>query len=466
MTQQPLPSSSDLARFAAAVRRHLGLEMSEAPAAMLAAVLARHASQSGVATWLRAIEEPSLPPALRRCLAQDLTVGESYFFRNAEQFAALVDVALPAALSRRQGGAVRVLSAGCAAGEEAYSIAMVMRELGMPSVIRACDLNPDALSRAAAGRYTAWSLRELPARHRHWFRPDGDSVVLDPTIRRAVQFEEINLVDPCSTLFLTGAFDIVFCRNMMMYLTREHAVALVGRLARSLAPEGHLFVGHAESLRGMTDDLVLVHTHNTFYYRRRSDIGGASTLARPSAPRVVPQVPVAPPAASDDASVHRVLQCLAAERFGDAETLLATAPPSLEARLLAVMLLVHRGRYREALERSGALPPEEHASAEHRYVRGLCRDAAGEWARAAEDYREAAARDERFAMPWLQLGILARRRSERSEAARCFEAASALLPVETEAHLRLFGGGFGRAALIALCRAELQRLVPMESRNE
>lgn len=488
MTQQPIPSSNDLARFAAAIVRHIGLEMSEAPAPMLATVLARQAADGGVPAYLRALEQPVLALDVRRRLAQELTVGESYFFRNVEQFAALLEVALPLARRRREGGAVRVLSAGCAAGEEAYSIAIALRELGVPSVIRACDINPDVIARAVAGRYTTWALRELPERHRHWFRSDGvNEVVLDSSIRSAVQFEEVNLVEPAASLWIPGAFDIVFCRNILMYLRREHAVALVGRITQSLAPDGHLFVGHAETLRGMTDDLLLQHTHNTFYYQRRRDEDGSRStrprsiamstpheavtsypsppLAPPLLPLTAPRVPALPPHVPDEGLIHRALDLLASERFVEAETLLATAPPSPEARLIGAMLLVHRGLYRDAMARSESLTPEEQASAEHCYLRGLCREAASDWALAADDYRDAAARDARFAMPWLQLGLLARRRSDRRDAERCLERAIALLPGESEAHLRLFGGGFGRAALLGLCRAELNRLATEGTRR-
>ena len=132
-------------------------------------------------------------------LARELTVGETYFYRNHDQFRAFAEVVLPARMqARRPQKCLRVLSAGCASGEEAYTLAIILRD-AIPDrswdvSIRAVDVNPAALERAAAARFSAWALRETPPAVRdRWFRPAGRDLVLDDDIRSAVTFERRNL---------------------------------------------------------------------------------------------------------------------------------------------------------------------------------------------------------------------------------------------------------------------------------
>ena len=117
-------------------------------------------------------------------LAASLTVTETYFFRNREQFQALAEIALPARMrAQRSSRSLRLLSAGCASGEEAYTLAMVANEAiaepGWEIDIKAVDLNPLGLEKARHGTYASWALRETPPEaRRKWFRQDGRDFVL------------------------------------------------------------------------------------------------------------------------------------------------------------------------------------------------------------------------------------------------------------------------------------------------
>ncbi len=209
-------------------------------------------------------------------LARELTVGETYFYRNHDQFRAFAEVVLPARMqARRPQKCLRVLSAGCASGEEAYTLAIILRD-AIPDrswdvSIRAVDVNPAALERAAAARFSAWALRETPPAVRdRWFRPAGRDLVLDDDIRSAVTFERRNLTADDSDLWRPGFYDVVFCRNVIMYFSPEKMCAVIARIAASLVPGGFFFLGHAETLRGLSQDFHLLHTHETFYYQRRS----------------------------------------------------------------------------------------------------------------------------------------------------------------------------------------------------
>ena len=100
-------------------------------------------------------------------------------------------------------------------------------------------------------------------------------------------FQEVNLAEENAELWAPGRYDVIFCRNVLMYFTPDNAQALVARLTRSLAPGGHLFLGHAETLRGLSNDYHLRHTHGTFYYQRKNtqnDGQGERTEANSTAP--------------------------------------------------------------------------------------------------------------------------------------------------------------------------------------
>ncbi|MFN7145168.1 MAG: CheR family methyltransferase, partial [Myxococcota bacterium] len=199
------------------------------------------------------LQDPSLlrvPPAAdeARALLAALTVGETSFHRYVEQFDVFAAAVLtPAALAGRP---LRVLSAGCSTGEEAYTLAMTVREIAPAFVgrvtIDAFDVNPAAIARARAGRYAPWALRETPASARErWFRDEDGDYVVDPALRALVRFHERNLVEDDPAFWADGAWDAIFCRNVLMYLTPDAARAVVHRLARAIAPGGFLFLGHA-----------------------------------------------------------------------------------------------------------------------------------------------------------------------------------------------------------------------------
>jgi chemotaxis protein methyltransferase CheR len=264
-------------RFRGWIAQRLGLHFDDTKLEFLAEVLDRCADSKGLAlqSYLERLEGPDIEADLH-ALVLELTVPETYFFRHIDQFRAFADVALPEAqAARRSIRSINMLSAGCASGEEPYSLAMVVRErgadLGWNIAIGALDINPAMLAKAARGRYSAWALRETPAdSQQRWFRSVGREFELEETIRTAVTFHEVNLAQENAELWAPGRYDVIFCRNVMMYFTPDHAQALVARLTSSLAPGGHLFLGHAETLRGLSNDYHLRHTHGTFYYQRKN----------------------------------------------------------------------------------------------------------------------------------------------------------------------------------------------------
>ena len=432
-------------------------------------------------------------------LARELTVGETYFFRNIEQFRALAEVVLPERMGvDRTPRTLRLLSAGCASGEEAYSMAIVAREtIADPSwevLIRAVDLNPAALEKAARARYSSWALRETPPDvQRKWFRPDGREMVLDETVRAAVKFEAANLASDDPELWQPGAYDAIFCRNVLMYFSPEQMRAVIARIAQSLAPGGFLFLGHAETLRGISDALPSA-PHPRHLLLRAQGAHRARTCAQPATagaeagcrrPRR--------PRPSSDAWFHAIRK--ATERVAA----LVPARPAPTTRRLrrrrcpgiwrrrsiccagsvsprrSTMFAPGRRRpsaiptcccsRRRCSRTAGRSPPRRRLSAAAADRRAQCRGAlrAGALPRAVADRdgagehdRVAAYLDPEFAMPRLHLGLLARRAGDRDAARRELAQALVLLKREDASRLLLFGGGFNREALMALCESALR----------
>ena len=249
-----LPGTGEIARFSAALAELIGMQFAEPKYDDLGKVLHKRMQLHDLEcdTYLARLRaEPSRAELAQ--LARELTITETYFMRHTEQFQALADVALPARIAA--GGGIRplhILSAGCSSGEEAYSIAMILRERfpQAAAIITAIDLNPAALQKAARAQYGNWSLRACPDETRaRWFRQSGELFELDAAIRAIVRFEERNLAEAAPEFWYESRFDIVFCRNVLMYFGPEQAQAAVGRMAHAMAPGAYLFLGHAETLR-------------------------------------------------------------------------------------------------------------------------------------------------------------------------------------------------------------------------
>jgi chemotaxis protein methyltransferase CheR len=403
--------------------------------------------------------------------ARRLTVGESYFFRDPDKLEAFRSF-LRRRLAANQRS-IRVLSAGCAAGEEPYTLAMIGRdELGADATLQvtAVDINDQALARARAARYPAWSLRQTPPslRARHFARVGRDYRV-SAAVTEAVSFTRQNLTDSGAPVWRADRFDAVFCRNVTMYFTSEAARGVIERIAAVLKPDGLLLLGSAETLAHRHDRFEVIHDHQTFYYCRRSDetvaVSGPLTsppprraLAAPAATSpVAASVDAATPCPSD--SVAAALELVAAERFAEALALLDGGDAASDRESLRVRAAIHAncGDIEAAEELCAELLRIDDLDAIAHYLLALCRDHAGDPDAAIEHDRTAAYLDPSFAMPHLHLGLLARRRADGRTARRELGLAKRLLESESPRRILLLGGGFDRERLIALCRAELSR---------
>ncbi len=270
-------------RARALIASRLGLDFAEHRRADLEQALLRASRSASIPapeaylTWLATLPDES--PEWRR-LAGHLTVGETYFFRDRASFEALEQQVLPSLIAaRRSGGTLRLRfwSAGCATGEEPYSLAILLDRF-LPDradwavTILATDINPTALEAARRACYREWAFRETPPAIRdRYFRLRGtETFELDERIRRMVTFAPLNLAENGypNLVTNTAAMDLILCRNVLMYFTPEAQRETVARLGRALVAKGWLLVSPAEGSAELFRPLVPVNFPGAIFYRR------------------------------------------------------------------------------------------------------------------------------------------------------------------------------------------------------
>jgi len=214
-------------------------------------------------------------------LASHLTVGETYFFREKKIFGILEERILPELISSRREGdkRLRIWSAGCATGEEAYSIAILLNKM-LPDLknwnitILATDINPRFIDKATHGIYSEWSFRGCPPsiKERYFKRKEGSCYETLPYIKRMVTVSYLNLVEDTypSLLNNTNAMDIIFCRNVLMYFAPEYAGKVIQNLYRSLLDGGWLIVSPSETSHILFSQFATANFPGVILYKKDS----------------------------------------------------------------------------------------------------------------------------------------------------------------------------------------------------
>lgn len=220
---------------------------------------------------------PDLDEQQIKSLVELLTVGETYFFREAEAIDVLGTIIIPA-LKEQGGGHLHIWCAGCATGEEPYSLAMYLSAT-MPEYdqwvtsLLATDINSKFLVKAREGVYTPWSFRTIPTHYkqRYFQKIDKDLYKLDKTIQSMVTFRSLNLAHDLfpSASNGTAEINVIFCRNVLMYFAPETIRAIVGRFARSLREGGWLIVSQTECSDYFEHDFDTVQSGGIFFYRKK-----------------------------------------------------------------------------------------------------------------------------------------------------------------------------------------------------
>jgi chemotaxis protein methyltransferase CheR len=201
-------------------------------------------------------------------LLNEITIGETCFFRNQPQLDAVRQIVIPKILEAKSKlplRRLRIWSAGCSTGEEPYTLSMMALEETHGRLkdwtveILATDLNERSLAHAKNGVYGTYSTRNLTPHFRQkYFTPVGEQLQVQPTIRTAINFSRLNLSDDARMTFMKG-MDIIFCCNVLIYFDLASKRRVIQHFYNNLLPHGYLFLGHSESLYGVSDDFRLVH---------------------------------------------------------------------------------------------------------------------------------------------------------------------------------------------------------------
>jgi chemotaxis protein methyltransferase CheR len=371
-------------------------------------------------------------------LASQLTVGETYFFREKRGFEVLEQQILPELLRARERTErrLRLWSAACCTGEEPYSIAMLLDRL-IPDLenwnvtLLATDINPAFLRKAAEGVYGDWSFRDTPGwvRERYFRRKRAGRYEIDERLRKRVTFYFLNLADDSypSLTSNTNAMDVIFCRNVLMYFTAERASEVIENLHRSLVDGGWLIVSPTETSTSLFSGFTAVEFPGVVLYRK---------LAAAAPRRVVAGYPApvfgAPPENPEPAVFPGpvVAEVTGAVPATAAEPGAARAPEQDDPRAAPALMAracANQGRLAEAVEWCGQAIAADRLNPACQYLLATIQQEQGQGDAAAQSLTRALYLDPDFALAHFALGNLRLAQGRRREAQRCFDTALALL---------------------------------------
>jgi chemotaxis protein methyltransferase CheR len=360
-------SDPELSRLSDLVARHLGLHFPRERWLDLqrgvCGAAQEWAGQHDLDHYVQGLLLPTSTQRHLEVLAGYLTVGETYFFREKRSLEVLENDIVPELIRTGSDKVIRIWSAGCATGEEPYSIAIVLSKLmaGLKNwnvEILATDLNSKFLQKASAGVYGAWSFRATPplVRSAYFEAVEGNCWAVRPAVKRMVTFAQFNLMDdflppPANS---SNGFDVIFCRNVLMYFTPEGRGKVVQQLYRALASDGWLMVSPAETSQELFSEFATVVFGDVTLYRK-STTHLRKTLTLPAVVRDENRFGVQLPEQSLENSEPAMAPVYDPSQESqnhqiNAETAEAPAPSYEQA-----LALHERGRYEDAQQILGTL---------------------------------------------------------------------------------------------------------------
>ena len=468
--REPLDDAS-FARVRDFIEARCGLDFGDSRRTSLETALHARMQQLGIPCHLAYFERLSAHPGDDefRNLINQVTITETSFFRDPAQFRMLRSHILPALL--RVGGVkrtIRICSAGCSSGEEPYSVALLLRQMGLDIThpdwtldIVGIDVNTAMLEAARRAQYSARAVRNVEGEClKQYFTAVGQQYHLDPAVARAVRFEHGSLTqdDPLRR----QGFDIILCKNVTIYFRQEVTRQLVRRLHAALNDGGYLLLGHSESLWQMEAGLELVEYDGVFCYRKPRASEAEARHQRPAVSRTRPESVVADPCPEPASEYER---CFDAFRRGDwaraeagVQAIIADSPTFVPARLLLAGLHAHLGRHDAARREAEAVLLLNDLEPRAHLLLGMIAARAGRQEDAVGELRRALYLDGSLALAYFWLGNLYRDRGDHRRAAEEHAEAVARYERHQLDFTAEFAADLSPAQIISVCRQSARGL--------
>jgi chemotaxis protein methyltransferase WspC len=402
------------------LRERVGLEPASLGPTVIPAVVAARQRALGIANLTAYAQHLKQTPSEIEALVDELVVRETWFFRGGDLFAYLAKHIQDSAATRSAGKPFRILSVPCSTGEEPYSLVIALAELHVPRRawhLDAVDINNAHLERARQGRYAEFSFRQTDQQLRgRYFKAIDSQWQLDESLIASVQFQQGNLID-ADFLRDQSPYDLIFCRNLLIYLHNSARQQVAGVLDRLLAPQGLVCMGHAEPLNSIDHHFIHTGPDGFFLFCRATAAERHDPPARQS------------PSVARGSAVRAV----------STKTKAAPRPQVKSARAIPAS--------------AAAMPAPGPLSVAKNHADAGRLEAA--WAECQTQLSTNGPTAELYAM----LGLIHKARQDDAESKRCFEKALYLQPNHREAilHLMLHYEQEGAHAQAALLRDRLQR---------
>jgi chemotaxis protein methyltransferase CheR len=457
----PLPEPLACDPFYPHLKQHLieatGLAYYADKSEDLARRIGRRLSSLGLsdcASYMGILRDSVRGPSEWDALMAEITIGETHLFRHKEQFDALRDQVLPDAIARnRSRRSLRIWSAGCATGAEAYSVAILLRRelahhvAGWDVTVLGTDINRHCIAQASEGRFDEYAFRATPEDlKRDCFLKDEKRWRIGSEYKKGVSFQYHNLVEHsfpslANNLF---AFDLIICRNVLIYFGPDLMQKVIGQFHDCLVPNGWLLVGPAEpNMTHFTSFRTVNAPGVTLYQRSGPEASKENPFAATAVPAALSPIPCAPRSRKP------------------AEHPATTPEPSSESARLSladVRQQADRGEWEKSARSCEELLDKDNLNSAAHFYYALILEQMNRYAEAEQSLRRAIYLDRQFILAHYHLGLFLQRRGDPRRAVRSFENALVLLEGQCAADILAEGDGITVAELTKSAKIHIETL--------
>ncbi|MDY6973900.1 MAG: CheR family methyltransferase [Thermodesulfobacteriota bacterium] len=439
-------------------------------------------------TYIEYIQKANAAAELEQMI-NEITVPETYFFRDINQCNALRDYVLPNLVRSKEKKRIRIWSAGCSTGEEAFTIAIIAMQ-GIPNwklwdiEIIGTDINRDSIEKARKGIYKIKSFRGIgEGIVDKYFIKTGKGMNVREPIRSLVQFETFNMKLDEGLLFPVrySGIDVIFCRNVLIYFGEEVIRNVIKGFHDSLLPGGYLILGHSEMSLAPKGLFRPVRTNDTFLQERKEP-KAQNLNHEPSNP--YPAVGNRWPAVSDvqhkagdsrlemenerseiygstaqpdDSTIYaNAFSLYLQERYAKAEAELEKSlsrnDVGIETLLLAALIWINLGDSEKAKSYVRKMQEKDEFLPEAHFILGLIHENENDYELATREYQAALFLNGNSFLPYFRLGHLYQKTGKRDDSVRAYREALSVIRSQDEEKVRLLSGGFSKKSLEDICR--------------